>query len=145
MTGLVARLAIPAPVQAAWAFIRPVAPYLIGAVLLVVAVLHFEAVGARGQAAKDAVSLAQWQAAFHQSDVNFHTAMGMVDDQTAKVKALSVESEQRAREAAAAKAAAVAANKSLIDYQKILGGVAKRNYSSAEPCSTPPEIMKGIN
>ena len=145
MTGLVARLAIPAPLQVAWTFLRPVLPYVIGAVCILLLVLHFEAVGARRQATKDASVIASWKTAFGKSDANFRTAIGMVDNQTAHVRALAVAGDQRARAAAAARSAALAANKSLVQYQSTLAKVAKRNYSSAEPCTTPPEVLKGIN
>ena len=89
------------------------------------------------QKAKDA----GWVTAFYRSDANFRVAIAAVDQQNVAIKGLAIDGQQRAREAAEARDAALKANASLIKTQATLGDVAKRHYSSAEPCATPAEVM----
>lgn len=91
MTGLAARLVIPAPLQAAWTIAKPLLPYLGCAIAALLLVLHFEGVGERRQKDRDAKAIAaitqqrdSWISAFHQSDANFHAAIDIVNQQNAQ-------------------------------------------------------------
>lgn len=134
---------MPAFLLVAWPYIKQFGPYLLIALFCGWIVFHFEGVGERKQAAKDTTTIAKWEVAFHASDANFDTAIGMVNSQNAAIKALQADGQQRAREAAAARDVALKANASLVQQNATLAQVAKRHYSASEPCTTPPEVMKG--
>jgi len=148
MTGLVARAVIPAPIQAAWGIAKPLLPYIGAALAVLAAYWWADDRGRAAQREKDAKAIAaitqqrdSWVAAFHLSDANFHTAIGMVNDQTARIRALKADGDARARQAVAERDAAIKANRSLTAQAVALRDSAKRHYSSAEPCTTSATLL----
>lgn len=148
MTGLVSRLVIPAPIQAAWEIVKPLLPFiaiLVGAVILI---WHFESVGEAQQKARDAKAIAaltqqrdSWITAFHASDANFRTAIGMANDEAANIRAIKADGDARAARAVAERDAALKANKTLTTQAATLRDSAKRHYSTGEPCTSSADLM----
>lgn len=121
--------------------VRKFGPWVLGILLLIALYLWIDHRGYARAQAKNAATIASWQTAFHASDANFRVAIGAVNQQNIAIKGLAADGEARAREAAQARDAALKANASLVAQAKTLSDVAKRHYSSAEPCSTPAEVL----
>lgn len=128
-------------ILAAWPLIKKFGPWLAGALILLGLYLWIDARGYDRAQAKYQAQIASDNASMQRGIDAINLLRGALNDQNAKVQAMAVAGEQRARAAAAAKDAALKANASLVKTQATLAGVAKRTYSSAEPCTTPPEVM----
>ena len=132
---------MPALFLTAWPWIKKFGPYLAGALLLLGLYLWIDARGYDRARTKYELQIASDNASMQRGIDAINLLRSALNDQNAKVQALAVDGEQRAREAAAARDAALKANASLVKTQAMLAGVAKRTYSSAEPCTTPAEVM----
>lgn len=132
---------MPALLLTAWPWIKRLGPWIMGALLLLGLYLWIDARGYDRAQTKYQAQIAADNASMQRGIDAIHLLRGALSDQNAQIDAWKVDGDQRAREAAEAKNAALKANASLIKTEATLAGVAKRNYSSAEPCRTPAEVM----
>lgn len=139
---------MPAFLLTAWPWIKKALPYL-GAILAVLAAYWWaDDRGRAAQLAKDTkaiVALTQqrdsWITAFHASDANFRTAIGLANDEAANIRAIKAEGDRRAAQAVAERDAALKANKTLTAQAATLRDSAKRHYSTGEPCTSSTDLM----
>jgi hypothetical protein len=135
------------PAMSAWNVIKgpllKAAPW-IGCVLAILLAWHLVAVHYRSEGrAESTAIIASDEAAMKRATEVLNTTRGALNDQTVKIKAFSVKAEQASRESHAEHEAAVKRNASLLAENKRLTAAATRHYSSADPCSTPIEVLEG--
>jgi len=133
MTSLVAKLAIPAPLQAAWAVIKPAAPYVAAGLALLLG-WHAVAVHYREQGrAESAAVIAGDQIAMRRGIDSINALRGALRDQNAAIDRLAAEGDARARQAVQERDAALRANRMLSDQARALAASAA--HPSGKPCA----------
>lgn len=141
IAALLAQLAIPAPLQAAWRAARPFAPYVAGAAALALA-WHTVAVHYRAQGRAESGAVIAGDRIAMQRGVDAIAALrGALRRQNGAIHRLKTEGDQRARDALGQRDAALRANRALTDQAKALRASAGRHYSSAEPCASSAALM----
>lgn len=126
---------------AAWPWIKRFGPYIAAVLALLGLYLWIDARGYDRAQTKYQAQIASDNASMKRGIDAINALRGALSDQNAQVEAWKADGDRRAREAAAARDAAVKANASLVKVQATLADVAKRTYSSSAPCATPAEVL----
>lgn len=129
-------------------YLKNAAPYLGAFALVIAAYWWADNRGRDAQKIKDASAISAitqqrdtWIVAFHASDANFRTAMGMANEEAANIMALKADGDARVKRAVAERDEALKANRSLTAQAANLRDSAKRHYSSGEPCSSSAALL----
>ena len=140
MTGLVSKLIIPPQVQAIWAIVKPLLPYIAGLALLVAAYWWADDRGRSAQKAKDAVQIADSQTNVTTLSANLKTEQAQIATQNASIDALRKAGDAKAAAALVERDKALKDNKALTDQAKALAASASR--PSGKPCGVSDTLKR---